>query len=92
MICDAILHSSFSLLCSSLSPAAEQELAQKAKQKSARTVLQKSKAFIEEQVGKVVLPAGLEQFATFMASVHYAEAAGLSLNSQSGFSSALPGK
>ena len=62
-------------LIHALEEAAGQELAEKAKQEAAKAALQKTKVFIEEQVGKVVLPAGPDQFAAFMASVHDAEVA-----------------
>ena len=62
-------------LVHALEKAVGQELAEKAKQEAAKAALQKSKVFIEEQVGKVVLPAGPDQFAAFMASVHDAEVA-----------------
>jgi len=62
-------------LVHALEKAAGQELAEKAKQEAVTAALQKSKVFIEEQVGKVVLPAGPEQFAAFMTSVHDAEGA-----------------
>jgi len=57
-------------LVHALEKAAGQELAEKAKQEAVSAALQKTKAFIEEQTAKVVLPAGPEQFASFMASVH----------------------
>ena len=62
-------------LVHALEKAAGQELAEKAKQEATNAALQKTKAFIEEQTAKVVLPAGPEQFASFMASVHDAEVA-----------------
>jgi len=61
-------------LIHALEKAAGQELAEKAKQEAASAALQKTKALIEEQVGKFVLPAGPEQFAAFMAAVYNAEA------------------
>jgi hypothetical protein len=62
-------------LVHALEKAPGQELAEKAKQEAASVALQKTKALIEEQAGKVVLPAGPEQFAAFMASVQDAGAA-----------------
>ncbi len=62
-------------LVHALEKAAGHDLAEKAKQEAANAALQKAKAFIEEQAAKVVLPAGPDQFAAFMASVHDAEVA-----------------